>query len=116
MSYLYKRANRIWPFLIEHRLTHAVWRPLVEATRRRHVVFRRSLATRPITGTATRTPNTKTGVMAVTNVVEGAPEHAPAPVSSVDSSVDELRDRHASRAGRTSAAPKGPRLPVYPGV
>jgi hypothetical protein len=48
MSYLYKRSNRIWPLLIEHRITHAVWRPLVELSRRRHLGFRRGLATRPI--------------------------------------------------------------------
>ena len=30
MSYLYKRANRLWPFLIRHRLTAAVWRPLIQ--------------------------------------------------------------------------------------
>ncbi len=44
MSYLYKRANRLWPFLIRHNLTARVWRPLVEITRRRHVRFRRRLA------------------------------------------------------------------------
>ena len=44
MSYLYKRSNRFWHFLIRHRLTAAVWRPLVEWTRRRHVRFRRRLA------------------------------------------------------------------------
>jgi radical SAM superfamily enzyme YgiQ (UPF0313 family) len=46
MSYLYKRSNRIWHFLIRHRLTAAVWRPLVEWTRRRHVRFRRRLEQR----------------------------------------------------------------------
>lgn len=46
MSYLYKRSNRIWHFLIRHNLTHAVWSPLVELTRRRHVKFRRALARR----------------------------------------------------------------------
>jgi hypothetical protein len=44
MSYLYKRSNRVWHWLIRHRLTHAVWQPLVEWTRRRHLVFRRRLA------------------------------------------------------------------------
>jgi radical SAM superfamily enzyme YgiQ (UPF0313 family) len=44
MSYLYKRSNRFWHFLIRHRLTAIVWRPLVELTRRRHVKFRRRLA------------------------------------------------------------------------
>ncbi len=44
MSYLYKRSNRLWHLLIRHNLTHAVWRPLVEATRRRHLTFRRHLA------------------------------------------------------------------------
>jgi radical SAM superfamily enzyme YgiQ (UPF0313 family) len=43
MSYLYKRSNRLWHLLIRHRLTGAVWRPLVEWTRRRHVRFRREL-------------------------------------------------------------------------
>jgi hypothetical protein len=43
MSYLYKRSNRFWHFLIRRRLTAAVWRPLVELTRR-HVRFRQRLA------------------------------------------------------------------------
>jgi radical SAM superfamily enzyme YgiQ (UPF0313 family) len=46
MSYLYKRSNLIWRFLIRYRLTAFVWRPLVELTRRRHVKFRRRLAER----------------------------------------------------------------------
>jgi radical SAM superfamily enzyme YgiQ (UPF0313 family) len=46
MSYLYKRANWLWPLLIRHRLTATVWRPLVEYTRRRHVAFRERLAER----------------------------------------------------------------------
>jgi radical SAM superfamily enzyme YgiQ (UPF0313 family) len=44
MSYLYKRSNRFWRFLIKHHLVHAVWRPLVELTRLRHVRFREELA------------------------------------------------------------------------
>lgn len=44
MSYLYKRSNRVWHFLIRHHLVHAVWWPLVEWTRMRHVRFRRELA------------------------------------------------------------------------
>jgi radical SAM superfamily enzyme YgiQ (UPF0313 family) len=44
MSYLYKRSNRIWHQLIKHDLAHAVWRPLVEMTRWRHVGYRRRLA------------------------------------------------------------------------
>lgn len=43
MSYLYKRSNLFWHFLIRTRLTAAVWRPLVETTRRRHIRFRRML-------------------------------------------------------------------------
>lgn len=46
MSFLYKRSNRIWHFLIRHNLTHAVWNPLVDITRRRHVTFRHALARR----------------------------------------------------------------------
>lgn len=44
MSYLYKRSNRFWHLLIKHHLVHAVWRPLVELTRLRHVRFREKLA------------------------------------------------------------------------
>jgi radical SAM superfamily enzyme YgiQ (UPF0313 family) len=44
MSYLYKRSNRLWHFLIRHHLVHAVWRPLVELTRIRHLRFRARLA------------------------------------------------------------------------
>jgi len=43
MSYLYKKCNRLWHFLIKHGLVHAVWRPLVEVTRWRHVRYRRQL-------------------------------------------------------------------------
>jgi radical SAM superfamily enzyme YgiQ (UPF0313 family) len=49
MSYLYKRSNRMWAFLIRHRLTHAVWGPLVEWTRRRHLRFRARMdASQPV--------------------------------------------------------------------
>ncbi len=44
MSYLYKKSNFLWRFLIRHRLTAAVWRPLVEVTRRRHLRCRKKLA------------------------------------------------------------------------
>jgi radical SAM superfamily enzyme YgiQ (UPF0313 family) len=43
MSYLYKRSNRLWHFLIRRRLTAQVWRPLVEYTRRRHLSLRKRL-------------------------------------------------------------------------
>jgi len=43
MSYLYKRANRLWYYLIRRRWTAWVWRGLVEVTRRRHLRFRRRL-------------------------------------------------------------------------
>ena len=46
MSYLYKRSNLVWHEVIRHRLTGAVWRPLVEMTRRRHLRFRRRLKAR----------------------------------------------------------------------
>jgi radical SAM superfamily enzyme YgiQ (UPF0313 family) len=42
-SYLYKRSNRLWAFLIRHNLTHRVWSPLVELSRRRHLKFRARL-------------------------------------------------------------------------
>lgn len=44
MSYLYKRSNRFWRFLIQHDLVHTVWSPLVELTRLRHLRFRERLA------------------------------------------------------------------------
>ena len=47
MSYLYKRSNRLWHLLIRHRLTHAVWRPLVRVDPARHLRFRRRLAASP---------------------------------------------------------------------
>ncbi|MEN1680730.1 MAG: radical SAM protein [Planctomycetota bacterium] len=43
MSYLYKRSNWYWEWLIRHRLTAAAWRFQLEATRRRHLRFRRRL-------------------------------------------------------------------------
>lgn len=43
-SYLYKRSNGLWHALIRRRWTHTVWRPLVEATRRRHLRFRQRAA------------------------------------------------------------------------
>jgi radical SAM superfamily enzyme YgiQ (UPF0313 family) len=46
MSYLYKRSNRLWHFLIQRRLTAQVWWGLVELTRRRHLSFRRRLQER----------------------------------------------------------------------
>jgi radical SAM superfamily enzyme YgiQ (UPF0313 family) len=49
MSYLYKRSNRFWHLLIRNQLTSMVWRPLVEWTRRRHMQFRRRLATASVT-------------------------------------------------------------------
>jgi radical SAM superfamily enzyme YgiQ (UPF0313 family) len=44
MSYLYKKSNLIWHLLIRSNLTHAVWWPIVEWTRRRHLKFRARLA------------------------------------------------------------------------
>jgi radical SAM superfamily enzyme YgiQ (UPF0313 family) len=44
MAYLYKRSNWLWHLLIKHRLVYAVWRPLVEMTRLRHLRFRERLA------------------------------------------------------------------------
>ncbi len=40
MSYLYKRSNLLWQFLIRRRWTSRVWWPLVELSRRRHLRFR----------------------------------------------------------------------------
>ncbi len=48
MSYLYKRSNYLWHLLIERDLVQAVWTPLVELSRRRHVQFRKVLEQRPL--------------------------------------------------------------------
>lgn len=45
-AYLYKRANRLWYFIIRYRLTAHLWRPLVEWSRRRHLRFRERLRLR----------------------------------------------------------------------
>ncbi|HSB63728.1 MAG TPA: radical SAM protein [Thermoanaerobaculia bacterium] len=52
MSWLYKRSNALWHVLIRHGLVHTVWGPLVEATRKRHLKFRRRLMSRPGDGRA----------------------------------------------------------------
>lgn len=44
MAVLYKRCNWLWRHLIRWRLTHAVWAPLVELSRRGHLRFRARLA------------------------------------------------------------------------
>ncbi|PIE33791.1 hypothetical protein CSA56_09765 [candidate division KSB3 bacterium] len=54
MSYLYKRSNRLWRFLIRHRLTAKIWRPVVDISRKRHLKFRKKLAAMP--GEATMSP------------------------------------------------------------
>jgi hypothetical protein len=48
MSYLYKRSNFLWHLLIKSDLVHAVWRPLVELTRLRHLRFRTELEKRAV--------------------------------------------------------------------
>jgi radical SAM superfamily enzyme YgiQ (UPF0313 family) len=58
MSHLYKKSNRLWEFLIRHRLTGTVWRPIVEWTRVRHLGFRRRLA-------AEATPSVRTAASVV---------------------------------------------------
>jgi radical SAM superfamily enzyme YgiQ (UPF0313 family) len=50
MSYLYKRSNRFWHVLIKHEMVAAVWRPVVELSRRRHLRFREGLEGRVVTG------------------------------------------------------------------
>src|SRR5690606_14899329 len=45
MSYLYKRSNHLWHWLIKSRMTRRVWSPLVELSRRRQVAYRKRLTT-----------------------------------------------------------------------
>ncbi len=51
-AYLYKHANPLWQFLIEHRLVRAVWRPMVELARRRQLRLRRQFEARDLGLTA----------------------------------------------------------------
>jgi radical SAM superfamily enzyme YgiQ (UPF0313 family) len=46
MSYLYKRSNGLWRFLIKQDLVSAAWRPLIEISRLRHLRYRRRLRDR----------------------------------------------------------------------
>ena len=62
MSYLYKRSNRLWHLLIKHRLTHTVWSPLVEWTRRRHLKFRGRLEARAAPGVAGEYPPSRPSI------------------------------------------------------
>jgi radical SAM superfamily enzyme YgiQ (UPF0313 family) len=48
MSYLYKRSNRLWRFLIQSHLVQTVWRPLIELSRIRHVRLRQELLAREV--------------------------------------------------------------------
>lgn len=50
MAYLYKRSNWLWRLLIRHRLTAAVWRPLLAWSRSRHLHFRRRLEEQAASG------------------------------------------------------------------
>ncbi len=50
MSYLYKKSNPMWRWLIRTQTTAIVWRPLVEWTRWRHLRFRRRLESAAIPG------------------------------------------------------------------
>jgi radical SAM superfamily enzyme YgiQ (UPF0313 family) len=48
MSYLYKRNNAMWRFLIEQNLTHRVWRPLVQWSAMRHRAVRERIRARGV--------------------------------------------------------------------
>jgi hypothetical protein len=54
MSYLYKRANRLWPLLIRYNLTAMPWRPLIELSRLRQLRFRRRLESAELPGAASQ--------------------------------------------------------------
>ena len=48
MSLLYKRSNALWRRLIRHRLTPAMWSPLVHLSRWRHLAYRNRLRLAPV--------------------------------------------------------------------
>jgi radical SAM superfamily enzyme YgiQ (UPF0313 family) len=78
MSYLYKRSNRLWRFLIQYHLVHVVWSPLVELTRQRHLRFRRDLEARPaIIGEWSKSPGPARRLGAPAGIISiGAPPPA----------------------------------------
>jgi hypothetical protein len=49
-SPLYKKCNRIWPLVIRLGLTGSLWRPLIEASRLRHLLVRRRGGSRLVHG------------------------------------------------------------------
>ncbi len=54
MCYLYKRSNWLWHQLIQRRLTHRLWSPLVNLTRLRHLGFREKLGKEPMPAPSAR--------------------------------------------------------------
>jgi radical SAM superfamily enzyme YgiQ (UPF0313 family) len=40
MSFLYKKTNFLWPFIIRQKMTHSLWRPMIQIARNRHLRFR----------------------------------------------------------------------------
>jgi radical SAM superfamily enzyme YgiQ (UPF0313 family) len=62
MSYLYKRSNLFWHLLIRHRLTAALWQPLIEHSRRRHLKLRERLQELDAVGVARASQYVSPGV------------------------------------------------------
>lgn len=67
---MYKKSNRVWPWLIRHRLTHALWAPLVEAARRRQVrgraigsAYARSASTSPLAASSAEATSPRVNAM-----------------------------------------------------
>jgi radical SAM superfamily enzyme YgiQ (UPF0313 family) len=57
MAVLYKRMNPLWRLLIQNRMVHSVWKPLVHATRLRHLRYRARLEREgPVPGVGGRVP------------------------------------------------------------
>ena len=63
MTYLYKRSNWLWAWLIRHRLVAAAWKPLVHATRWRQQRFIKRLERRPLDVLELPTPRTELRVL-----------------------------------------------------
>jgi len=61
MSYLYKRSNHFWQFLIRHRLTARIWRPLMHDWRRRHLRWRMRLEQREVDNAALTSMEARAG-------------------------------------------------------
>lgn len=122
MSLLYKRCNWLWPQLIRRRLTHAVWRPLVEASRRRHVALRPTIERemRTIDVNATRLERQATTIERTARTIDVAATKLERHATTIEraAAIGRGAEVCGTMADDQSAPPAAAltSAPVYPGV